>query len=178
MMGHRLVVLPDWQGLGLGWRFDQWMGELLHRHGWRYHNVTSHPALIFLFDRSPRWLGIGGARDLSGVGKTTQSGLRNAALQVRRLGTRSYIFRPSPDVEKSDPWLQIEDPETTPHLAWSKAANVRKRPDVVPRTEPLDARSDLVLEHAGTSDVLEDRRANDHAPRPVDLVEPRSVVVA
>jgi ABC-type arginine transport system ATPase subunit/GNAT superfamily N-acetyltransferase len=54
-IGHRLVVLPDYQGLGIGLRFEEWMGQYLHEQGWRYHNVTAHPALIAACLRSPRW---------------------------------------------------------------------------------------------------------------------------
>ncbi|GGH14677.1 hypothetical protein GCM10007036_14180 [Alsobacter metallidurans] len=55
MMGHRLVVLPDFQGLGLGGILDDWLGQWLWERGWRYHNVVAHPAMIASYSRSPRW---------------------------------------------------------------------------------------------------------------------------
>ena len=54
-LGHRLVVLPDYQGLGIGGRFDDWLGQRLYGQGFRYHKVISHPALIAYFSNSPRW---------------------------------------------------------------------------------------------------------------------------
>ena len=34
-MGHRLVVLPDYQGWGIGGRFDDWLGQYLYERGFR-----------------------------------------------------------------------------------------------------------------------------------------------
>jgi GNAT superfamily N-acetyltransferase len=55
MQGHRLVVLPDWQGLGLGGRLDDWLGQYLYERGYRYHNVVAHPAMVAAYSKSPRW---------------------------------------------------------------------------------------------------------------------------
>ncbi|MBY0562454.1 GNAT family N-acetyltransferase [Hyphomicrobium sp.] len=55
MIGHRLVVLPDYQGLGIGGRLDEWLGQFLWDKGWRYHNVVAHPAMIAYYSKSPRW---------------------------------------------------------------------------------------------------------------------------
>lgn len=54
-LGHRTVVLPDYQGLGIGGRFDDWLGQRLFEQGFRYHKVIAHPALIAYFSKSPRW---------------------------------------------------------------------------------------------------------------------------
>lgn len=53
--GHRLVVLPDWQGLGIGGRLDDWLGQYLYDRGLRYHNVVAHPAMVAYYSKSPRW---------------------------------------------------------------------------------------------------------------------------
>jgi ABC-type ATPase involved in cell division/GNAT superfamily N-acetyltransferase len=90
-MGHRLVVLPDYQGLGIGGRFDDWLGQHLYEKGYRYHKTISHPALIRYFMASPRWLmhkaqnrpTRGGAKRLH---KTMQSS--------RKLNTRSFSYVP------------------------------------------------------------------------------------
>lgn len=55
-MGHRLVVLPDYQGLGIGGRLDDWIGQYLYDKGFRYHNVVAHPAMIAYYNKSPRWV--------------------------------------------------------------------------------------------------------------------------
>lgn len=54
-MGHRLVVLPDYQGMGIAGELDDWLGDYLHDRGFRYHNVVAHPAMIAHYSRSPRW---------------------------------------------------------------------------------------------------------------------------
>lgn len=54
-MGHRLVVLPDWQGLGIAGALDNWLGAYLHERGYRYHNVVSHPGMVHFYANSPRW---------------------------------------------------------------------------------------------------------------------------
>jgi ABC-type ATPase involved in cell division len=51
----RLVVLPDYQGIGLGSRFLAAVCELVRDEGYRVTITTSHPAMIAHLDRSPRW---------------------------------------------------------------------------------------------------------------------------
>jgi GNAT superfamily N-acetyltransferase len=55
ILGHRLVVLPEYQGLGIGCKFDDWLGEYLYRRGYIYRNVVVHPTMIAYYSRSPRW---------------------------------------------------------------------------------------------------------------------------
>jgi energy-coupling factor transporter ATP-binding protein EcfA2 len=43
---HRTVVLPDYQGVGIGNALSEWLGARLARQGFRFRSVTSHPALI------------------------------------------------------------------------------------------------------------------------------------
>jgi GNAT superfamily N-acetyltransferase len=54
-MGHRLVVLPDYQGLGIAGRLDDWLGQSLYERGYRYHNCVAHPAMLAFYGKSPRW---------------------------------------------------------------------------------------------------------------------------
>jgi len=54
-MNHRLVVLPDYQGIGIGGLFDDWVGQYLYERKFRYHNVIAHPAMINYCSNSPRW---------------------------------------------------------------------------------------------------------------------------
>lgn len=90
-MGHRLVVLPDYQGLGIGLRFDDWLGQMLYRKGYRYHKTISHPALIASYLKSPRW------ELLPGSNKPTRGGakrLRKTMQSTRKLATRSFRYVP------------------------------------------------------------------------------------
>lgn len=43
---HRTVVLPDFQGVGIGHKFSNWVAEYFIKHGKRYVSTTSNPALI------------------------------------------------------------------------------------------------------------------------------------
>jgi GNAT superfamily N-acetyltransferase len=92
-IGHRLVVLPDWQGLGIGGRLDDWLGQKLYEEGFRYHNVVAHPALIRYYLGSPRWKSLDkGQKKLTTTSKNKT--LRARALDPRYLGTRSFEYVP------------------------------------------------------------------------------------
>lgn len=43
--GHRTVVLPDFQGLGIGVRISDAIGEIFIKNGWRYFSKTAHVRL-------------------------------------------------------------------------------------------------------------------------------------
>ncbi|NBR71123.1 MAG: GNAT family N-acetyltransferase [Proteobacteria bacterium] len=53
--GHRTVVLPDYQGLGIGVRLSDWMGERCLTFGRRYFSKTCHPRMGEYRDKSPLW---------------------------------------------------------------------------------------------------------------------------
>jgi len=52
---HRTVVLPDYQGIGLGNFLSEWLGAKLRSEGMRFYSLTSHPAMIFHRAKSPKW---------------------------------------------------------------------------------------------------------------------------
>jgi len=52
---HRTVVLPDYQGVGIGNALSAWLGGFLKRHGIHFRSVTSHPAMIRHRSTSPYW---------------------------------------------------------------------------------------------------------------------------
>lgn len=90
-MGHRLVVLPDFQGLGIASRLEDWLGQHLADQGFRYRNVVAHPGMIALYQRSPRWRENG--RSTAIRTKTNSKNLR-ANLSTRRLAVRSFEYQP------------------------------------------------------------------------------------
>ena len=55
----RVVVDPDFQGLGLGWRLSEAVAADCLRAGYRYRSITAHPTLGGGRDRSPRWMPTG-----------------------------------------------------------------------------------------------------------------------
>jgi ABC-type ATPase involved in cell division/GNAT superfamily N-acetyltransferase len=52
---HRTVVLPDFQGIGVGNSLSEWLGAYLKSWGLRFTSVTSHPAMIRHRSRSLKW---------------------------------------------------------------------------------------------------------------------------
>ncbi len=52
---HRLVVIPDFQGLGLGPRMITWLGEEHARRGYSLSINTSHPGLIASLRKASEW---------------------------------------------------------------------------------------------------------------------------
>jgi GNAT superfamily N-acetyltransferase len=53
--GHRTVILPDFQGMGIGVRFSDAIGEIMLAEGKRYFSKTAHPRLGEYRDASPKW---------------------------------------------------------------------------------------------------------------------------
>jgi energy-coupling factor transporter ATP-binding protein EcfA2 len=92
-MGHRLVVLPDWQGLGIAGRLDDWLGQWLYDRRLRYHNTVAHPAMISFYARSPRWREVTTGRKALNT-TSTHKALRSRTLKSRFLNTRSFEYVP------------------------------------------------------------------------------------
>ena len=67
---HRLVILPDYQGLGLGLRLLTEVGKLYKKAGFRYAITTSSPSLVFSLKTRSEWRcrHKGKARPLPSVG--------------------------------------------------------------------------------------------------------------
>jgi GNAT superfamily N-acetyltransferase len=54
--GHRLVVLPDYQGLGLGHLMSSEIAQMFLDKGFRFIITSSTKALFTQRERDPRWL--------------------------------------------------------------------------------------------------------------------------
>lgn len=52
----RIVVLPDFQGLGLGFKICDYFGGLYKSNNSTLYIKTSNPALFFVFNKSKNWL--------------------------------------------------------------------------------------------------------------------------
>lgn len=53
--GHRTVVLPDFQGLGIGVRLSDAIGQIFVNEGYRYFSKSSHVRLGEYRNNSPKW---------------------------------------------------------------------------------------------------------------------------
>lgn len=52
----RLVIDPEWQGVSVGRRFLEYVGDYFIDRGYRYRITTSNPALIMYFSNSNKWV--------------------------------------------------------------------------------------------------------------------------
>lgn len=52
---HRTVVLPDYQGIGIGNKLSEFVAALSLTRGYRYISVTTHPGMVAYRSRSPLW---------------------------------------------------------------------------------------------------------------------------
>tara|TARA_B110000208_G_scaffold97223_1_gene121638 strand:- start:14298 stop:15362 length:1065 start_codon:yes stop_codon:yes gene_type:complete len=53
--GHRTVVLPDYQGLGIGVRISDAIGQIYIENGDRYFSKTTHPRMGEYRNKSSKW---------------------------------------------------------------------------------------------------------------------------
>ena len=53
---HRLVVLPDYQGCGIGTAFINAVAEIYTKQGYRFNLTTTTPALVGALRKSDKWV--------------------------------------------------------------------------------------------------------------------------
>ena len=53
---HRLVVLPDYQGIGIGVKFISFIAEEYKKQNLIMKLITTTPAIRFSLDRHPNWM--------------------------------------------------------------------------------------------------------------------------
>jgi len=88
---HRTVTLPDYQGIGLGNKLSEFVGEWLHQRGKTFRSVTSHPAMIGHRYRSDAWV-MNRAPSRVSQGKKTKT--HNAKNNSRKRLTASFLYVP------------------------------------------------------------------------------------
>lgn len=62
----RLVILPDYQGIGLGSFFSDYIAEHYKKQGKMFYSTTSNPALIKYRQKSKKWI-------IKRIGKVNQN---------------------------------------------------------------------------------------------------------
>lgn len=98
--GHRMVVLPDYQGIGIGTAFENYTSQVYADQGWNVNVTTSTPALVHSLARSPKWNLIRYGRSKStyedfnkyGKGITKMKNTKTAANSQKRI-TYSFNFK-------------------------------------------------------------------------------------
>lgn len=53
--GHRMVVMPDYQGIGVATRLTEFVGHVMKKNGKGFFNLASHIAMIKAWEKSPKW---------------------------------------------------------------------------------------------------------------------------
>ena len=86
--GHRTVVLPDYQGIGLGNKISDFAGEYLKAKGKTYLSTTSHPAMIGHRIKSKKWIM---TRKPGHVGFTKTGVLQKTASFSRLTASFEYV---------------------------------------------------------------------------------------
>lgn len=86
--GHRTVVLPDFQGIGLGNKLSEHIGDLVLREGKRFTSLTSHPAMIHYRAKSKKWIM---TRAPSRVGQNSNGLLKGTESKSRLTASFEYI---------------------------------------------------------------------------------------
>ena len=78
---HRTVVLPDYQGLGIGNRISEALGEMVLSWGGRFFSKTSHPRMGMYRNNSIKWRGTSknnmARKDYAHGRKTKESGYKH-----------------------------------------------------------------------------------------------------
>lgn len=117
MREHRTVVLPDYQGLGIGVALSDWLAHKIvntvnekepHK-GWRYTSVTSHPAMIHYRLKSPDWKCIRrGSICTSGTSKAQINTQKRMNDNYRYTYTFEYIGHKGERAEQPKRWSRTE----------------------------------------------------------------------
>jgi GNAT superfamily N-acetyltransferase len=94
---HRLVVLPDYQGIGIGVKFINEVSKHYKDNGWNVNLTTTTPSLIHVLARGKEWLLKRKGRTknqmhtMKGVGKKTIDSLKGSKSDNRI--TYSFNFK-------------------------------------------------------------------------------------
>ena len=92
-MAHRIVTLPDWQGLGIGMRLAEFVGEDLWSKGFRFRITSAHPAVKSYCVRSRRWNDMQ-TRVIRVQSASNNTSLKRGSLDPRRFNLRTFQFTP------------------------------------------------------------------------------------
>lgn len=88
---HRTVTLPDFQGIGIGNKLSEFLGDYVKKHFNKcLYSLTSHPAMIFYRNKSNKWQ----TTRQPGIlrPQTTNSNLKKASIKgLRKSGSHNRL---------------------------------------------------------------------------------------
>lgn len=109
---HRTVVLPDFQGMGMGVRISDAIGALLVDEGKRYFSKTAHPRMGAYRENSPVWKGTTKNRkarpDYNHDRETKEDGYRR--FHAGRLAWSHEYIGPPPKAENPLTYRPVANP--------------------------------------------------------------------
>lgn len=107
---HRMVCLPDYQGIGIGTRMSTYLGALCRGLGYRYLSQTSHPIMIHSRAQSADWKMIAKPNNTSKVmaGSAGLSQGKSKGFALRLRATFEYTGKALPHDEALRVWHAIE----------------------------------------------------------------------
>jgi energy-coupling factor transporter ATP-binding protein EcfA2 len=102
--GHRTVVLPDFQGLGLGILIRNYVSQLFVNEGKGVIMTTSNPAMIASLKHSPLWVATryGRASVGSDTGKIQNKHVKGSTSASRITASFEYIGKPTKTIKNDE----------------------------------------------------------------------------
>jgi ABC-type lipoprotein export system ATPase subunit/predicted acetyltransferase len=79
---HRLVILPDYQGAGIGLRLLNEIGKVYKHEQQRFNIVTSAPSLINALKKSTEWIATRFSRTASQIKGTTVGNMQTSSNRI------------------------------------------------------------------------------------------------
>lgn len=108
---HRVVCLPDYQGVGVGNALSAYAGAMCKAMGFRYQSQTSHPAMIRSRAKSTKWRMIAKPNNKTKVmvsgGADQWQG--KTKLSTRLRATFEYVGPALDEVEAQSVWSIYDD---------------------------------------------------------------------
>ena len=91
---HRFVVLPEWQGLGIGMAFIEAVAAMVKREGYSFRIITTTPQLVPALHRhKDKWKCVFSGRqtNVKALGKKDAALVRKSTSEHRLTATFVYI---------------------------------------------------------------------------------------
>lgn len=88
---HRLVIHPDYQGLGLSAFLAENVAQMFKNNGFKFNSVTTNPALSFLRNKSKNWKLRRHGRVSSGSGSVHNKNVKGSTSANRITMTWEYV---------------------------------------------------------------------------------------